>query len=49
MDAGQNHFESHHALELNLQGLVNHAHAAAAQLAKDLVAGDGWTSRCMLG
>ena len=38
--AGQDHFQGAGAVEPGLAGLVNDAHAAAAQLARDLVAGD---------
>ncbi len=37
---GQDHFQGAGAVEPGLAGLVNDAHAAAAQLARDLVAGD---------
>jgi len=37
--AGQDHFQGAGAVEPGLAGLVNDAHAAAAQLARDLVAG----------
>ena len=38
--AGQDHLEGDEAVEPDLPGLVDDAHAAAAQLAEDLVAGD---------
>ena len=38
--AGQDHLEGDDAVEPELAGLVDDAHAAAAQLAQDLVAGD---------
>ena len=39
MRAGQDHLEGARTVELNLAGLVNHAHAAASQLAFNVVAG----------
>ena len=39
--AGQDHLQGAGAVEPDLAGLVDDAHAAAAQLAQDLVAGDG--------
>jgi hypothetical protein len=42
--AGPDHLQGHQALEAQLSGPVHHAHAAAAQLAQDLVAGD---SQCL--
>ena len=42
--AGQDHLQGDDAVEPDLAGLVDDAHAAAAQLAHDLVAGDG--DRC---
>ena len=38
--AGQDHLQGDEAVEPDLAGLVDDAHAAAAQLAEDLVAGD---------
>ena len=40
MVAGQDHLQGDEAVEPDLAGLVDDAHAAAAQLAEDLVAGD---------
>src|SRR5207245_3180646 len=37
--AGQDHLERDDAIELEVPGLVNHPHAAAAEYAVDLVAG----------
>ena len=36
---GQDHLQGHQAIQAHLAGLVDDAHAAAAQLAQDLVAG----------
>ena len=41
MAAAQDHLQSARTVQADLPGLVDHAHAAAAQLAQDLVAGDG--------
>jgi hypothetical protein len=41
MGAGQDHLERAGAIQPDLPSLVNHAHAAAAQLAEELIAGDG--------
>ena len=41
MGAGQDHLQGAGAVQADLPGLVDDAHAAAAQLAQDLVAGDG--------
>ena len=38
--AGQDHLERDQAIEAELPGLVDDAHAAAAQLAEDFIAGD---------
>ena len=38
--AGQDHLQGDGAVEPDLAGLVDHAHAAAAELAQDLVAGE---------
>ena len=40
VDAGQDHLQGTGAVQPDLPGLVDDAHAAAAQLAQDLVAGD---------
>ena len=39
--AGQDHLEGDQTIQVDLAGLVNDPHAAAAQLLEDLVAGDG--------
>jgi hypothetical protein len=43
--AGEHHLQRHQAFGAELSGLVDHTHAAAAQLFQDLVAGhlDHWT------
>src|ERR1700677_2661394 len=40
MDSGENHLESDRPLEVLLTGLVDDAHAAAAQFVQDLIAGN---------
>jgi hypothetical protein len=35
-------FQRHEAVQPNVLGLIHHAHAAAAQFAKDAVMRDGW-------
>jgi hypothetical protein len=39
MSAGEDHLEGAFAVQANVACLVNHAHAAAAQLARDFVSG----------
>jgi hypothetical protein len=41
MVAGEDHLQGDDAVELELAGPLDDAHAAAAQLSEDLVAGDG--------
>jgi hypothetical protein len=43
--AGQDHLQRHQAAQADLTGLVDDAHAAAAQLAQDLVAGNLYVGR----
>ena len=38
---GEEHLQRHHPIEADLPGQVDHPHAAPAQLADDLVAGNG--------
>ena len=45
----QDHLQGDQALQGPLACLVHHAHAAAAQLAQDLVTGDGWQLRLRRG
>jgi hypothetical protein len=41
--AGQDHLQGYEPLELQVSSLVDHTHTATAQLAENLVAGDGRT------
>ena len=45
ISAAQDHFQGDDAVEADLPGLVNDAHAAAVQLLQDLVAGHGQAHR----
>ena len=47
--AGEDHLEGDEAVELRLPGLVDDAHAAAAQLALNLETGDFGPARLALG
>ncbi|OAI41122.1 hypothetical protein AYO40_03835 [Planctomycetaceae bacterium SCGC AG-212-D15] len=42
----ENHFQRDHALQIEMKRLVDHAHAAAAQDAQDLIADDARQARC---
>jgi hypothetical protein len=46
--AGQDHLERHGALEADLPGLVDDAHASSTQLFEDLVAGDAPFVSCQV-
>src|SRR5262245_30892577 len=43
--AGEDHLQGHQAIELQMAGLVHHAHAAATEEFQDLIAGDLRQSR----
>ena len=49
MAAGQDHLQRDRAVQLDLPGLVDDAHAAAAQFPQNLVSGDRRHSRRNLG
>src|SRR5262249_61023500 len=48
MRAGENHFQSHHAIEARLPGFIDHTHSAAAELLQYRITVNGgarWTGR----
>jgi hypothetical protein len=46
LGGGTEHLQGHQAVQADLAGLIDHAHAALAQLAQNLIPRQGWPGGC---